>query len=280
MKGIIVGVDESSYAQIALKWAVDYGRCRELPVTAVMAWDFVLQHHPDLDARFDPTYDADIAAKVLDELVVRAVGAEHDVATVVVNDRAGHALIEAAGIDASLLVVGARGMSGFQGLLLGSVSREVLHAATGPVAVIRVQPASEFAPVVVGVDGSEPSHRALEWATEYARCRRLALIALHAWFPPYNPLGLWAPADLEKQAVAATRLLDEELTAVDESRLVAPIDRRVRESRASAALLEAGSIASLVVVGSRGHGHVTKRLLGSVSDQVSHYATCPVVVVP
>ena len=280
MKGIIVGVDESSYAQIALKWAVEYGRCRQLPVTAVMAWDFLLQHHPDPDARFDPTYDAEIAAKVLDELVVRAVGAEHDVATVVVNDRASHALIEAAGIDAALLVVGARGMSGFRGLLLGSVSREVLHTATGPVAVIRAQPSSEFAPVVVGIDGSQPSRRALEWATAYARCRRVALIALHAWFPRYNPLGMWAPADLQKQATAAARFLDDELAAVDESTLVAPIDRRVREARASEALLEAGSIASLVVVGSRGHGHVPKRLLGSVSDQVSHYATCPVVVVP
>jgi nucleotide-binding universal stress UspA family protein len=280
MKGVIVGVDESSYAQTALKWAVDYGSDRNLPVTALMAWDYVQQHAADPDARFDPDYDAEVAAKVLDELVSRAIGEDRDVATLVINDRAGPALIEAAGIDASLIVVGARGMSGFRGLMLGSVSRYVLHAATGPVAVIRAQPASPYAPVVVGLDGSEPSRRALEWAIGYVRCRKLGLIALHAWFPPYNPMGLWSPVDLEKQARAASRFLDAELAAVDESGLVAPIDRRVREERPSAALLEAGCVASMVVMGSRGHGQLAHTLLGSVSDQVSHYATCPVVVVP
>jgi len=280
MKGIIVGVDESSYAQTALRWAVEYGAARGLPVTALMAWDFVYQHHRDQDAALDPNYDAEVATKVLDELVVQAVGNDHGVARIVVNDRPGHALIEAAGIDASLIVVGARGMSGFRGLMLGSVSRYVLHTATGPVAVIRSQPANTYAPVVVGVDGSAPSRRALEWAIAYARCRQLGLIAVHAWFPPYNPLGLWTPADLDKQGKAAKRFLDEELAAVDQSGLVAPIDGRVREAHASAALLEAGCVASMVVVGSRGHGQLSHTLLGSVSDQVSHYGTCPVVVVP
>jgi nucleotide-binding universal stress UspA family protein len=279
VKGIIVGVDESSYAQTALRWAVDYGAARGLPVTALMAWDFVQQHHTDPDVHLDPDYDAAVATKVLDELVARAVGEEHNVARLVVNDRADHALIEAAGIDASLVVVGARGMSGFRGLMLGSVSRYVLHAATGPVAVIRTQPASPYSPVVVGLDGSEASRRALEWAIAYARCRQLALIALHAWFPPYNPMALWGPADRDKQAKAAERFLDKELAAIDQSGLVAPIDRRVREARPSAALLEAGCVASMVVVGARSHD-LSHALLGSVSDQVSHYATCPVVVVP
>jgi nucleotide-binding universal stress UspA family protein len=142
MKGIIVGVDESSCSQDALRWAVGYGGDRDLPVTAVMAWDDVLQHHVDHDAPFDPAYGAETAAKVLDELVRRAVGEGRNsgVTQVVIRDRAGPALIHAAGHDASLIVVGARGMSGFKGLLLGSVSRYVLHVATVPVAVIRVAP--------------------------------------------------------------------------------------------------------------------------------------------
>jgi nucleotide-binding universal stress UspA family protein len=279
MKGIIVGVDESSYAQTALRWAVDYGAASGLPVTALLAWDFVQQHHPHADAALDPNYDAGAAAKVLDELVKQAVGADHDVTEIVVNDRPDHALVEAAGVDAALIVVGARGMSGFRGLLLGSVSRSVLHAANGPVAVIRTQPATPYAPVVVGLDGSQPSRRALDWALAYARCRQLALIVVHAWFPPYNPIGLWAPGDLERQGKVASQFLDSELAGVDQSGLVAPIDRRVCESQPSAALLEAGSVASLIVVGSRGLGQV-RAMLGSVSDQVSRYATCPVVVVP
>jgi nucleotide-binding universal stress UspA family protein len=282
MKGIIVGVDESSCSQDALRWAVGYGGDRDLPVTAVMAWDDVLQHHVDHDAPFDPAYGAETAAKVLDELVRRAVGEGRNsgVTQVVIRDRAGPALIHAAGHDASLIVVGARGMSGFKGLLLGSVSRYVLHVATVPVAVIRRGATRVNAPVVVGMDGSQPSRRALEWAIAYARSRKVQLIALHAWYPPYNPMGLWAPADLHKQAKAAERFLDDQLAQVDESGLVGCIERRVQEQRASAALLEASGLASMVVVGSRGRRPVSNTLLGSVSDQVSHYATCPVVVVP
>ena len=69
MKGIIVGVDESSYAQAALRWAVDYGACRDLPVTALLAWEFALQHHVDAHAPFDPAYGSETAAGVLDALV-------------------------------------------------------------------------------------------------------------------------------------------------------------------------------------------------------------------
>jgi nucleotide-binding universal stress UspA family protein len=280
MKGIIVGVDESAYATTALHWAVDYGAATDLPVTALMAWDFVQQHHLDPADEFDARYDAQVARKVLDQIVARAVGPDNDVTRLVACDRAGHALIEAAGADASLVVVGARGMSGFRGLMLGSVSRYVLHAATGPVAVVRTSGAHPEAPVVVGVDGSEPSRQAVAWAISYARARNLPVVALHAWMPEYNPIGMWTGQDPRTNAVTAAKFLDDELATVDESGLVAPIERRVREDRPSAALLEAGCLASILVVGSRGRSEVANTLLGSVSDQVSHYATCPVVVVP
>ena len=145
----------------------------------------------------------------------------------------------AAGIDASLVVVGARGMSGFKSLLLGSVSRYVLHSATGPVAAIRADAASGGDPVVVGLDGSQSSRRALKWAVDYARCRKLRLVALHSWTPPYSPLGLYAPSDLHRQQEAAKYFLDDEMAAVDETNLVEPIERRVTEDRASAGLLGA-----------------------------------------
>jgi nucleotide-binding universal stress UspA family protein len=93
-------------------------------------------------------------------------------------------------------------------------------------------------------------------------------------------MGLWAPPELHKQAQAAEQFLDSEVARVDQSGLVGRIERRVREDRAAAALLEASCVASMVVVGSRGRRPVSSTLLGSVSDQVSHHATCPVVVVP
>jgi nucleotide-binding universal stress UspA family protein len=245
-----------------------------------LAWDYLDQHHLEPNATFDPSYGSEKAKTVLDELVRRAVGDDNEIVRVVVCDHAGHALVEAAGLDASLVVVGARGMSGFKGLLLGSVSRHLLHAATCPVAIVRDNASRVDEPVVVGIDGSEPSRRALQWAIDYARSRQLNVIALHAWILPFTMLGVFSPPDLGECAERADQFLENELRRVDPIGLIDPIERRAVEGRPSAALLEASSLASLVVVGSRGRGEFTNTLLGSVSDQVSHYATCPVVVVP
>ena len=75
MKGILVGVDESTYAQAALHWAVDYGAERNLPVTALLAWDYIVQHHAEPNAPFDPAYGSEMATKVLDELVTALLAA-------------------------------------------------------------------------------------------------------------------------------------------------------------------------------------------------------------
>jgi len=93
-------------------------------------------------------------------------------------------------------------------------------------------------------------------------------------------LSVFAPPDIGECAARADRFLKDELMHVDATELIEPIERRSVKERPSAALLEASCLASLVVVGSRGHGEFTNTLLSSVSDQVSHYATYPVVVVP
>ena len=72
-------------------------------------------------------------------------------------------------------------MGGFKGLLVGSVSREVLYRSHAPVAVVRESVAEPDGPIVVAVDGSPTSRRALAWALGEARARQCRLIALHAW---------------------------------------------------------------------------------------------------
>ena len=84
MKGILVGVDESTYAQAALRWAVEYGAERSLPVTALLAWDYIVQHHGEPNAPFDPAYGAAMATKVLDELVRARLASDNQVARIVV----------------------------------------------------------------------------------------------------------------------------------------------------------------------------------------------------
>jgi nucleotide-binding universal stress UspA family protein len=133
--------------------------------------------------------------------------------------------------------------------------------------------------MVVGIDGSEGSRRALEWAVEHARRLGVSVMATYAWRGPSVPQLWYGPhSDPDDLARRAAQFLDAQLASVDTSGV--DVERRVVDNRPSAALIEAGTLASLVVVGSRGHGQVTNVVLGSVSDQVAHHATCPVVVVP
>ncbi len=140
--------------------------------------------------------------------------------------------------------------------------------------------------IVVGVDGSDGARVALEWAVEEARLRDAPLVAVHTWQAP--PLGMVAgsfdapstidPELMKRVEAGAKQLLERELAAVDTSGI--EIESLVEARNPADALLDAARDAGLLVVGTRGHGGFKGLLLGSVSQQASHHAPCPVVIVP
>ncbi len=139
--------------------------------------------------------------------------------------------------------------------------------------------------IVVGVDGSEHSRRALEWAVREAGLRRAALtvlavqqVASNAWtgHPELYPVDQPAAEAVRR---AAEDAVQKAVTQVGDP---APASVTVRAVSGLAAqeLVSASSDADLVVVGSRGSGGFSQLLLGSVSHQVVSHAACPVVVIP
>ncbi len=136
--------------------------------------------------------------------------------------------------------------------------------------------------IVVGVDSSEAAHRALDWALDEARRRQAVVEVVHAWHPSYVGASPWAgvPIDPDMFESAAREVLDRIIEAADTEGLAAPAEPVLVWGSAAKAILEAAKGADLVVVGSRGHGGFTGLLLGSVSSQVVHHASCPTVVVP
>lgn len=139
--------------------------------------------------------------------------------------------------------------------------------------------------IVVGVDGSEESRGALRWAVDEARIRKAAVQAVHAWwgYPELEP-GTSVGGDdwVTVRDQDAKKLLEAfiEHTLADSSRDVEITAVSVQGVTASAALVEAAKVADLLVVGSRGLGGFRGLLLGSVSQQCTHHAPCPVVIVP
>jgi nucleotide-binding universal stress UspA family protein len=314
---IVVGVDGSDHAAHALRWARREADLHDARLTAVLVWDLFNQRHPSGERAFDPDYDDAAADRALLGAIEAALDpqAARAVQRKVVGDLPAAGLLTAAD-GADLLVVGARGLGGFRGLLLGSVSQQCLHHATAPVAIVRSadpdtspDTAPDTAPdattgvaaaqpggpdardvgderLVVGVDGSASARSALRWALAEGALRRATVEVVHAWDPPVTGglAGLRLLPRLFKRRAEndARRLVDDmvrEALAAGGTKDVS-VARTVTAGAAARHLLEAAATADLLVVGRRGAGGFSRLLLGSVSESIAHHAPCPVVVMP
>jgi len=134
--------------------------------------------------------------------------------------------------------------------------------------------------IVVGVDGSPGSVRALQQAVDLARARPADVDAVHTWQVTY-----WATELSMMPAVPVTEIQEGAEQAL--TRVIESVDAHgvrinpiVSEGDPASTLLDAAEGADMLVVGSRGHGGFVGLLLGSVSHKVIHHAACPVLVVP
>lgn len=135
--------------------------------------------------------------------------------------------------------------------------------------------------IVVGVDGSEGSRRALAWAIRQAAACGAAVQPVIIWQRSfdYGSSQYW-PAD-EKTAEAALERLQAAVTEVAGPHPAVPIDPAVIEGNPGQVLCARSAGADLLVVGRRGHGGGLAGLaLGSVSAICARHSHCPVVIVP
>ena len=139
--------------------------------------------------------------------------------------------------------------------------------------------------IVVGVDGSEGGAAALEFAAGEAAFRGARLRIVSAWQVPVVASGDVdfapppVPATWDAFQVRAQRVADDAFAAVKTMHPSLEGEPLAAEGQPADVLLEQGTDAALLVVGRRGLGGFRSLLLGSVSQQVVHHATCPVVVV-
>ncbi|MER5552051.1 universal stress protein [Streptomyces sp. NPDC002793] len=135
--------------------------------------------------------------------------------------------------------------------------------------------------IVVGVDGSDASIKALRWAVRQAELTGDTVEAVNSW---EYPATSWAsmmpgmPEDFDPQA-AATVALNEALEEALGADGAAAVDKIVVIGNPAQTLLERSRGANLLVVGARGYSGFKATLLGSVSLHVTQHATCPVTVV-
>lgn len=141
--------------------------------------------------------------------------------------------------------------------------------------------AEERSAIVVGVDGTEASRVALEFAIRegMARGSAVEVVTAWSWEGAHEPLN--GPATATEARHRAEQIQEEVVALVLRTVPNPPmLSRQVVGGEAGRVLLHAARGAAYLVVGSAHRGIVARAVLGSVSQYCVRHATCPVVVVP
>ena len=285
---VVVGYDGSDHAGVAVDWAATEAVSRGARLTLLAATTVATSA---IGGRFGVT----VSPSALDDLLqpftsqvearAEEVRVSHPGLTVdarVVLGSPAFALVEESE-DADLVVVGSRGLGGFRGLLLGSVGTQVATHATCPAVVIRQAPSPASNVVTVGVDGSEISLSALDFAFDMADRHGWGVRAVHArQLPTLNVMAAPMsppPIDVDVVETDGRLALAQSLAGLREQHPGVAVEEHILQGSPVRALLEASADAALLVLGSRGRGEFVGAVLGSVSQGVLHRATIPVAVI-
>ncbi|PNI09741.1 universal stress protein [Arthrobacter sp. AFG7.2] len=271
---IVAGYDGSAEAAAAVQWAAQQALLRGCPlrVVHVSIWPLLTKNLGPVPGVADSGLER-AAQAILEDGVSRARGAAPglDVEGTLLQGLPASYLAEISAGE-EMLVVGSRGLGGFLGLLVGSVSLELAATATCPVAVIRpdLQPGG---PVVVAVDGSG-SPAALADACALAAVWQAALTIVHVRHTPPG-YGLRGQPDAEEPAG------DILGSALGRARTLAPSvqaeGRILTDTSVPHAIIKASEGARMLVVGTKGHGFL-RETIGSTAHAVLHHARGPVLI--
>lgn len=287
---VVVAVDGSPAANAAVAWAANTALKRGIDLKLVTS--YTLPTFLYAEGMIPPQ-------ELFDELQQECqekIDAAREIALGVAPDIAiGHLIAEGSPIDmlldlsqtATMVVMGSRGLGGLSGMVMGSVSAAVVSHADCPVVVVRedsgVTVENKYGPVVVGVDGSEVSDKAVEMAFAEADARGAELIAVHTWMDMTVQASLggvtagvqdWQQVEDQQQEILGERLAGFTSRYPDVT-----VTRVVTRDRPVRALTDYSKGAQLLVVGSHGRGGFKGMLLGSTSRALLQSASCPMMVV-
>ncbi|GAA0927595.1 universal stress protein [Kribbella koreensis] len=283
---IVVGYDRSQESTAAVNWAAAEAARTHVPLRVAEVFELVIMDRPS-PGKVVPLAALRTARERGLETLAASIRQSHphlQVETVLLEGTPAPELIEETS-QARMLVLGTRGLGGFGAMILGSVAVQVSAHANCPVVVVppdTLPTLHAVRRVVVGVDGSKVSARAIDFAFQEAEALDGQVIAVNAWSSPFSTYENGKGElvfDNAQVRDAAEVLVSEAIAGPRADHPDVKVDIELVPGRPAQVLLHAAESADLLVVGSRGRGGFTGLLLGSTSHQVLHHAHCPVAIV-
>ncbi len=272
---ILVGVDNSPNSNIAAAWALAIARATGSPITAVTA---CTQQAPSNTVGVDDhiaetnAHTASTSAESLHSAGL--VGMD----VTAVKGPAAKALLETANaLDASLVVVGTRGLGPLAGLLLGSVSRQLLFTTDRPLALIPRQSTLNPTPltrILVGVDCSPVAQRVLSWSARF--CTDLGVSATIVRCA--DPGCERPPGHVERYDEQIRDETEEALEQFRDHGVQYTLEVCNRDPRVALPETAARDRAGLIVIGTQGAGHFSG--LGGTASYLVRHSSLPLTVIP
>lgn len=287
---VVVGIDGSDSARLAVEWAANAAMKRKEPLLLVSTYaipQFLYAEGMLPPQELFDDLERETREKIDDaESIARRIAPDLRMSFEIREGSAIDLLLELSR-DAAMIVMGSRGLGGLSGMVMGSVSASVVSHAHCPVVVVRednhLTDDNRYGPIVVGVDGSPVSEQATAVAFREAAARDAELVAVHTWMDMQVQASLaglsaaeeqWSVIEEEQQQVLAERLSGYATEYPD-----VKVTRIVTRDRPVRALVEAAANAQLLVVGSHGRGGFKGMLLGSTSRALLQSSPCPLMVV-
>jgi nucleotide-binding universal stress UspA family protein len=274
MNRIIVGVTGEDESGPAIAWAIQYAKRSHAEVEFVHVIDITWGVAPS-DFAETALLEAEqqLRAQVERTKLIEPGVAIHP--TVLIGSP-NRALTEHAK-DATLLVIGSSERIG--DTLFSTRAARIAASAACTVIVIPSEEVEAGRDIVVGIDGSEASAAAVEFAAREADHLNAQLTVVYSWTAP-KPWSASTSIDWPSEPGQEDRRILAEATAgLADAYPDLKIDRRVVSARPAGALYAAGVGARMLVVGSHGRHGFSKALLGSVSEELVLSLPCPVAVV-
>jgi len=287
MKQLVVGVDGSSEAEGALRWAIDVAKPLHADLVAVSAWTPQQAELPPEEWQAEHLSRSESL-----QATIGAAPSDSEIRAEVVDGAPTDVLLDQSELQqADLLVVGIRGTGQTAGLRVGSVTETIGRRASRPFVVVPNVSSRRMRRILLGVDASPGARAAASWCAGFASALDVEVTAVSvscqtfALVPEQHSMRVrqYLQRALDDDWIAPLRnagvSVDTELLDDAAARMMS---RLQRSHYVAASLVNAATRADaqMIVVGARRLAPPTRRRLGGVAMRLLHTTPIPLAVVP